>query len=89
MVRMTVPYLRCTKAIKACPKLEVGDLLYRMSNEVWPGGYEYIVCRRRSDGEIIKFRIEHLCECFEIEQIEEKYHGWFGHKKKGGCHDVD
>lgn len=67
------PYLRCVKAIEACPELEVGDLLWgQYAREILPGGYEYVVTHRRDDGLIIKFRVEHLEDCFEVEYVEDE-----------------
>ena len=67
------PYLKCIKKIDSCPELEVGDLLWGQENrEILPGGYEYAVCVRRDDGRIIKFRVEHLEDCFEEEIVEEE-----------------
>lgn len=72
-VKSTLPYLKCVKEIEACPELAVGDLLWGQEHrEIWPGGYEYVVCTRRDDGRIIKFRVEHLEDCFEIEEVEEE-----------------
>lgn len=69
-------YLKCVKEIEACPELAVGDLLWQHTREIWPGGYEYVVCRRREDGEVIKFRVDHLEDCFEIVEVEDEY--WLG-----------
>lgn len=72
-VKTNLPYLKCVKTIDACPELAIGDLLWGMGNrEIWPGGYEYVVCTRRSDGAVIKFRVDHLEECFEIEYVEDE-----------------
>jgi len=72
-VTATVPYLKCVKEIEACPELAVGDLLWGSEHrEIWPGGYEYVVCTRREDGRVIKFRADHLDECFEIVDVEEE-----------------
>ena len=74
IVRMKLPYLKCVKAIPACPKLEVGDLLWGQDHrEIWPGGYEYVVCHRLSDGMVLKFRVDHLEDCFEVVEVEEKH----------------
>ena len=73
-----LPYLKCIKTIDTCQDLEVGDLLLRQSGEIWHGGYEYVVCKRRDDGEIFKFRIDHLEDCFEIEEVEEERLIWMG-----------
>lgn len=61
--------LRCVKEIAACPELAVGDRLWRVASEIWPGGYEYVVTRRMSDGAVIKFRADHLDGCFELELL--------------------
>lgn len=72
-VTSKLPYLKCIKEIESCPDLSVGDLLWGKENrEIWPGGYEYVVCARREDGRIFKFRVEHLEDCFEIEEVEEE-----------------
>lgn len=75
-VSVELPYLRCVKEIGACPELEVGDLLMRIGNEIWRGGYEYVVCRRRDDGKTIRFRIDHLDDCFEVEMVTESRIMW-------------
>lgn len=62
--------LRCVKAIESCPELEVGDLLYKVTHEIWPGGYEYVVTNRVRDGRPIKFRVEHLEDCFELDMVK-------------------
>ena len=72
-----IPYLKCVKTIEKCPDLEVGDLLLRLANRIWHGGYEYVVCRRRDDGKEFEFRIDHL-DCFEIEEVEEEKLIWYG-----------
>lgn len=73
VVKSTVPYLKCIKAIDACPELEVGDLLWGQEHrEIWPGGYEYVVCVRRDDGKIIKFRVDHLEDCFEVVNVDDE-----------------
>lgn len=61
--------LRCVKAIDACPELAVGDRLWRVASEIWPGGYEYVVTRRMSDNAVIKFRADHLGDCFELDLL--------------------
>lgn len=72
-VTSKLPYLKCIKAIEACPELAVGDLLWGSEHrEIWPGGYEYVVCTRREDGAVIKFRVEHLDDCFEIVEVEDE-----------------
>ena len=78
-VKIKIPYLKCVKTIDKCPELEVGDLLLRLTNRIWHGGYEYVVCKRRDDGKTFEFRIEHLEDCFEIEEVEEEKLIW------GGC----
>lgn len=75
-ITSNLPYLRCIKAIDACPELVVGDLLWREASEIWPGGYEYVVCHRRSDGAVIKFRIDHLEDCFEVVDVEDTQWTW-------------
>jgi len=73
-VTTNFPYLKCIKKIEACPELEVGDLLWGQTREIWPGGYEYVAMVRRDDGRVLKFRVEHLEDCFEeIEVEEERY----------------
>ena len=74
-VELEMPYLRCVKAIDACPELAVGDLLWgQWHREIWPGGYEYVVCHRRDDGAVIKFRVDHLEECFEeVTEVDEHW----------------
>ena len=77
--RIKIPYLKCVKTIDKCPELEVGDLLLRLQeDEIWFGGYEYAVCKRRDDGMTFKFRTEHLDDCFEIEEVEEERLIWMG-----------
>ncbi len=69
----TIEYevLRCVKAIESCPELEVGDLLIRLDgNEIHAGGYEYVVTNRVSDWRKIKFRVEHLEDCFELDIVK-------------------
>ena len=66
-------YLKCVKAIPACPKLEVGDLVWQVTREIWDGGYEYAVAHRRGDGEVVKFRVEHLDNCFEEVVVDDEY----------------
>lgn len=73
-ITSNLPYLKCIKEIPACPELAVGDLLWKQAHEIQPGGYEYAVCVRREDGVIIKFRVEHLDDCFELEAVEEMRH---------------
>lgn len=70
-VTHTERYLKCIKEIEACPDLKVGDLLWNQTREIWPGGYEYVAMVRRDDGRIIKFRVEHLEDCFEEAEVEE------------------
>ena len=65
-------YLKCIREIEACPELAVGDLLWNQTREIWPGGYEYVVMVRRDDGRVLKFRVEHLDDCFEEVEIEEE-----------------
>ena len=73
-VTRTNKYLKCVKEIEACPELSVGDLLWGQEHrEIWPGGYEYVVCARREDGRIIKFRVDHLEDCFEVVEVEDEY----------------
>lgn len=67
-----LPYLKCVKEIEACPELRVGDLLWGQTREILPGGYEYVSCVRREDGRVLKFRVEHLADCFEVEDVEEE-----------------
>lgn len=67
-------YLKCTAEIEACPELKVGDLLWKERYEILPGGYEYVCCIRRSDGALIKFRIDHLDDCFEIVEVEDPWY---------------
>ena len=87
--KVSIPYLKCVKEIPTCPGLEVGDLLFPHPSprEHWMGGYEYAVCRRRDDGMVFKFRIEHLDDCFEVEQVEEGPDEWRanGDDVDGGC----
>lgn len=71
-VTSNLPYLKCVKKIEACPELEVGDLLWGQTREIWPGGYEYVACHRREDGAVIKFRVEHLEDCFEVVDVEDE-----------------
>ena len=72
-VTRTNKYLKCVKEIEACPELSVGDLLWGQEHrEIWPGGYEYVVCVRREDGRIIKFRVDHLEDCFEVVEVEDE-----------------
>ena len=67
------PYLKCVKAIPACPDLEVGDLLWgSYEREIWEGGYEYVVTHRREDGRTIRFRADHLDDCFEVVEVEDR-----------------
>lgn len=61
--------LRCVKEIGACQELSVGDRLWRVASEIRPGGYEYVVTWRLSDHAIIKFRVGHLDDCFELEEV--------------------
>lgn len=70
-ITATVPYLKCVKEIEACPDLAIGDLLWNQTREIWPGGYEYVSMVRRDDGRVLKFRVEHLEDCFEQVEIEE------------------
>lgn len=70
-VTKTWRYLRCVREIPACPVLEVGDLLWKVAQEADEGGYEYVICRRRGDGMVIRFRVEHLGDCFEVEEVED------------------
>lgn len=72
-MKITYPakYLKCVKEIDACPDLEVGDLLWGQTREIWPGGYEYVAMVRRDDGRVLKFRVEHLEDCFEEVEVEE------------------
>ena len=73
LVHMKVPYLKCVKEIPSCPELEIGDLLWGQEmREIWPGGYEYVVCHRRGDGMVLKFRVDHLDDCFEVVEVEEE-----------------
>lgn len=72
-VTLSMPYLRCVKAIEACPELEVGDLIWAHTREIWDGGYEYVVASRRGDGEVIKFRVDHLDDCFVEEDVEDEH----------------
>ena len=65
-------YLKCVKSIDACPELDVGDIVWSYAREIWEGGYEYVVARRVSDGKVIKFRVSHLEDCFELEKVEEE-----------------
>lgn len=67
-----LPYLKCVKEIPACPELAVGDLLWQQAREIWEGGYEYVVCYRRNDGAVIKFRVDHLDDCFEVVEVEDE-----------------
>lgn len=68
----TMPYLKCVKAIESCPGLEVGDLLWGGTRDIWPGGYEYATYVRREDGHVFQFRVDHLDECFEIVDVEDE-----------------
>lgn len=61
--------LRCVKGIDACPELSVGDRLWKVASEIWPGGYEYVVTHRLADRAVIKFRADHLDDCFELEEV--------------------
>jgi hypothetical protein len=73
-VKVTYPakYLKCVKEIDSCPELAIGDLLWNQTREIWPGGYEYVAMVRRDDGRVLKFRVEHLEDCFEEVNIEEE-----------------
>ena len=62
--------LKCVKVIESCPNLAVGDMLWKGAYEILPGGYEYAVCRRGSDNAVIKVRVDHLEECFEVVDVE-------------------
>ena len=62
--------LKCVKGIESCPNLAVGDMLWKVAYEILPGGYEYAVCRRGSDNSVIKVRVDHLEECFEVVDVE-------------------
>ena len=64
-----VHFLKCIKAIEACPNLAVGDMLWKVAYEILPGGYEYVVCRRKGDHAVIKFRVDHLADCFEVVDV--------------------
>jgi len=57
--------LKCVKEIPSCHELHEGDLLWKRSYEVDENGYEYVVCIRRDDNARIRFRVEHLSECFD------------------------
>lgn len=57
--------LKCVKEIPSCHELHEGDLLWKRSYEVDENGYEYVVCIRWDDNARIKFRVEHLSECFD------------------------
>ena len=61
-----VHQLKCVKEIEACPNLAVGDILWKVAYEILPGGYEYAVLRRDSDRVVVKVRVDHLEECFEV-----------------------
>lgn len=70
-------YLKCIRAVPGTPDLKVGDLLWQVTREIWPGGYEMMVCNRRGDGAVIKFRVDHLDECFEIVEVDDLWpRGW-------------
>lgn len=71
MQEVTYPLLKCVRPIQACPILEVGDLLFKVTEEIREC-YEYVVCQRKSDGMTISFRIERLSECFEVVDVTEK-----------------
>lgn len=71
-VTSKMPYLKCIKEIAACPELAVGDLLWGQTREIMPGGYEYVAMVRRDDGRVIKFRVEHLEDCFEVVEVEDE-----------------
>lgn len=71
-ITTNLPYLKCIKEIPACPELAVGDLLWQQAREIWDGGYEYVVCHRRNDGAVIKFRVDHLEDCFEVVEVEDE-----------------
>ena len=72
-ITTTYPYLKCVREIPSCPDLHVGDLLWgAYEREIWDGGYEYAVTHRREDGRTIRFRIEHLDDCFELVDVEDR-----------------
>lgn len=79
MFKANVNLLKCVKAIPSCRDLRVGDLLFKNAHEIRPGGYEYVVCHRISDGARIDFRIDHLEDCFEVVSEEVRAH-------RHGCH---
>lgn len=65
-----VKCLKCVEEIPSCPDLAVGDLLWKFTHEIWPGGYEYVVAHRREDGMVLKFREEYLEDHFEVAEVE-------------------
>lgn len=82
-MKINVNLLKCVKTIRSCRDLRVGDLLYKTSYEIRPGGYEYVICHRINDGARIEFRIDHLEDCFEVVS-EDMYVLPKGHHH--GCH---
>ena len=74
-VTVELPIYKCVKEIPACPELSVGDLIWNVRYEIWPGGYEYAVAVKLEDKTTVKFRQSHLEECFE--EVELDGEGWF------------
>ena len=66
---MKFKFLVANDDIKGLPGLEKGDAVVRVAVEVMPGGYEYDVWHRISDGMTAKTRIEHREE-FDVKEVE-------------------